>query len=231
VKLARRPSAVIFDLDGVLLDTEPLYTQATAEIVGEYGAVFDWAIKGDMIGRSALDGAEYLVNALGIRDRLAPEEYLRRRAPRLDALFPSAREIPGARAFVSRLAQLGIPLAVATSSERYQYELKITHHDWFGAFRAVVCGDDPRIGALKPAPDIFLVTACELGVTPEQCLVFEDSLAGVASALAAGMQVVALPDPAMDSSRYASAHLVVRSYAEIVLDELGLEAPGAPRSA
>lgn len=222
MKLARRPRAVIFDLDGVLLDTEPLYTQATQEIVAEHGAVFDWSVKGDMIGRSALDGAEYLVDRLGIRASLSPEEYLRRRKPRLDALFPTAREITGARAFVEELLASGVPLGLATSSERYQFELKTSRHGWFDGFRAVVCGDDPRIGALKPAPDIFLVTAAELRESPEDCLVFEDSLAGVESARRAGMQVVALPDPAMDASRYTEAHVVVRSYGEIVPADLGL---------
>jgi pseudouridine-5'-monophosphatase len=217
--LARRPSHVIFDLDGVLLDTEPLYTSATQQIVGEYGKVFDWSIKGDMIGRSALDGARTMIEALGVP--LEPEEYLRRRKPILDALFPTAPEIPGARRFVAQLAERRIPLALATSSETYQYHLKIERHDWFSTFEIVVCGDDARIHALKPAPDIFLVTAGELGAHPEDCLVFEDSLAGVEAAKAAGMQVVALPDREMDASRYTLADVVVRSYEDIRLADLG----------
>lgn len=218
--LVRRPSHVIFDLDGVLLDTEPLYTRATQEVVGEFGAVFDWSVKGGMIGRSDIEGARYLVAALGIP--LEPEEYLRRRKPILDALFESAGEIPGARAFVGELANRRVPLGLATSSARYQFELKTRGHRWFDVFQAVVCGDDPRIFALKPAPDIFLVTARELGVDPADCLVVEDSLAGVEAALAAGMQVVALPDPEMDAERYAHAHLVVRSFGELSTDDLGL---------
>src|SRR6185503_4824146 len=98
MKLRRRPTHVIFDLDGVLLDTEPLYTRATQEIVGEYGKVFDWSVKADMIGRSAIDGARYMIAALEVP--IAPEEYLRRRKPILDALFPTAEEIRGARSFV-----------------------------------------------------------------------------------------------------------------------------------
>ena len=220
--LARRPTHVIFDLDGVLLDTEPLYTRATQEIVGEYGKVFDWSVKADMIGRSAIDGARHMISALEVP--IDPEEYLRRRKPILDSLFPTAEEIRGARSFVERLVALRIPLGLATSSETYQYRLKIERHAWFSSFRTVVCGDDPRIVALKPAPDIFLVTASQLGVQPEDCLVFEDSLAGVESAKAAGMQVVALPDPEMDASRYTRADVVVRSYEEIVLSDLGLSA-------
>ena len=204
---------VIFDLDGVLLDTEPLYTRATQEIVGEFGKVFDWSVKGDMIGRSAMDGARYLVSTLDVP--LAPEEYLARRKPILERLFAEAQEIPGARAFVEALHERGIPLAVATSSEVSLYRRKTAHHAWFRLFDAVVCGDDPRIGALKPAPDIFLVVAKELGAAPERCLVIEDSLAGVEAALAAGMRVIALPDSHMDRTRYQHAHRVIGSYHEL----------------
>ena len=217
---ARRSAHVIFDLDGVLLDTEPLYTRATQEIVGEFGKVFDWSVKGDMIGRSAIDGARHLVAALGVP--LAPEEYLTRRKPILDALFPIAEPIAGARELVAQLAEKRLPLAVATSSDAYQFRLKTSRHDWFSVFGTIVCGDDPRIAKLKPAPDIFLVTAEALGARPEDCLVFEDSLAGVAAARAAGMQVVALPDPNMDAGRYGDAHVVLSSFADLVLSDVGL---------
>ncbi len=215
-----RPTHVIFDLDGVLLDTEPLYTQATQEVVDEFGVVFDWSVKSGMIGRSDLEGARHLVRSLGIA--LEPEEYLRRRKPILDRLFATAAEMPGARALVERLRERGVPLGVATSSAQYQYRLKTAHHDWFGAFSAVVCGDDPRVAAPKPAPDIFLVTARELGAEPARCVVFEDSLSGVAAARAAGMLVVALPDPAVDAAQFSAAHRVARRFDELDLDELGL---------
>jgi pseudouridine-5'-monophosphatase len=220
VKLSRKPTHVIFDLDGILLDTEPLYTRATQEIVGEFGKVFDWSVKGDMIGRSAIDGARHLIRALDVP--LEPEEYLRRRKPILDALFRTAEPIAGAPELVAELGRRGVPLAVATSSEHYQYRLKIERHAWFSVFAAVVCGDDRRIRELKPAPDIFLITAEELGVAPQDCLVFEDSIAGVAAARAAGMQVVALPDASMDASRYTDAHVVIRSYDELRLEDIGL---------
>ncbi len=192
MRLSRPFTHVIFDLDGVLLDTEPLYTQATQAIVSEFGKVFDWSVKGDMIGRSALDGARYLAEKLELP--IEPEEYLRRRKPILDELFLTAQEMPGARALVEMLSAR-VPVALATSSTEEQFQLKTRHHPWFADFSPVVCGDDPRVKQLKPAPDIFLVTAEELGAGPADCLVFEDSLAGVAAARAAGMQVIAMPDP------------------------------------
>jgi pseudouridine-5'-monophosphatase len=211
---------VIFDLDGVLLDSEPIYTEATRQVVAPYGKVFDWSIKGEIIGRSSVEGARHVVSALGLP--LTPEDYLRRRRPLLEALFREVTEIPGARRFVESLHARAVPLAVATSSEAPLYRLKTAHHSWFEQFAVIVCGDDPRITRLKPAPDVFLVTAQLLGVSPERCLVFEDSLAGVSAARAAGMQVIALPDPAMDKSRYAEADLVISGYDELTPADIGL---------
>ena len=220
MKLRARPSHVIFDLDGVLLDTEPVYTRATQQILDEFGKVFNWSVKGNMIGRSSLDGARYLMQALDVP--LDPEEYLARRRPLLDRMFPEVEEIAGASALVRALHERGVPMIVATSGESALTRLKLQRHAWFSVFCSVISGDDPRIGALKPAPDIFLVAAQELGADPATCLVFEDSLAGVEAARAAGMQVVALPDPQMDASRYTDAHVVIQSYASLDLAELGL---------
>ena len=142
---------------------------------------------------------------------------------RLDELFALSREKPGAEAFTRDLAERGVPTAVATSSEHHLFDRKtIDHAEWFSLFGAVVVGDDPRVRKGKPAPDIFLVAAEELGCPPEDCVVFEDAPVGVAAALAAGMQVVALPDEAMDREAYAEADLVIGAYAEICPEDLGL---------
>jgi HAD superfamily hydrolase (TIGR01509 family) len=217
---ARRRTTVLFDLDGVLLDTEPLYTQATQEVVGEFGVVFDWSVKAGMIGRSDQEGARHLVDSLKIA--LTPDEYLRRREPILDRLFSTTRVMPGARELVRDLLQRRVPMGVATSSSSRQFRLKTGHHDWFGSFGAIVCGDDPRVGAPKPAPDIFLVTAASLGASPEECVVIEDSLSGVQAAQAAGMRVAALPDPGVDAARFAHADWVLRSLADLDLASLEL---------
>jgi pseudouridine-5'-monophosphatase len=116
-----------------------------------------------------------------------------------------------------------VPQAVATSSEKKLFELKISRHrGWFSIFAAAVTGDDPRVAAGKPAPDIFLVAARELGVDPKACVVFEDSPAGLESARAASMQVVAVPDPAMARSRFADADLVIEDFRDLLPEHLGL---------
>jgi len=217
--LARPVTHILYDLDGVLLDTEHFYTEVTQEIVGAYGRRFDWSIKSHMIGRPALESARYLVRALELP--ITPEEYLKRRAVRLEELFVTTAARPGAEAFTRAAARLGYPQAVATSSERRVFELKTQRHAmWFSLFAAVVLGDDPRVAEGKPAPDIFLVAAAELGADPAACLVFEDAPAGVAAARAAGMQVVALPDPAMDRSRYDDADVVAEGFESLDVEEL-----------
>jgi pseudouridine 5'-phosphatase len=134
-------SHVIFDLDGVLLDTEKLYTQATQEVVGVFGKTFDWSLKSRMMGRDELDAARVLVAELGLP--ITAEEYLARQLPIAEALFRVAEELPGAEAFVASLCERGHVLAVGTSSTLRLYQMKTEHHAWFSRFSAVVSGDHP----------------------------------------------------------------------------------------
>ena len=216
----RRPAThVIFDMDGVLLDTERLYTQATQQIVGRFGKTFDWSVKGNMIGRPALDSARYLVETLALP--LTPEAYLEERAVIFEELMPTAAAMPGARELTDALVARGIPIAIASSSSRAMFDLKTTRHrDWFATFDIIVLGDDPQVKNGKPAPDIFLVAAQALGANPLDCVVVEDAPAGVQAARAAGMRVVAVPDIGMDRCRFTDAHRVVQSLVQLNPDKL-----------
>ena len=219
--LLRRPvTHVVFDMDGVLLDTEHLYTEATQRIVGRYGRTFDWSVKGHMIGRPARDSARYLVETLQLP--ITADDYLREREALFETLMPTAQAMPGARALTDALRARAVPLAVATSSARPIYDLKtVNHRDWFASFAVVVTGDDPRIERGKPAPDIYLLAARELGADPAQCLAIEDAPAGVEAARAAGMQVIAVPDPALGHARVAAADVVLDTLVGLGPAQLG----------
>ena len=201
---------VIFDMDGVLLDTEGLYTQVTQQIVSRYGKTYDWSVKAHMIGRPALESARFLVETLALP--IAPERYLVEREMLLRELFQHARPMPGAERLVRHFHASGVRQAVATSSSREFFDLKTRRHsDWFDLFDEVVTGDDPEVGQGKPAPDIFLTAARRIGAAPADCLVFEDAPSGMQAANAAGMAVLVVPDPNMDRELYGGAHQILDS--------------------
>ncbi|WP_095165521.1 HAD-IA family hydrolase [Pseudomonas sp. Irchel 3H3] len=215
--------AVIFDMDGLLLDTEGIYTEVTQIIAQRYGRTFDWSIKQNIIGRGAADLARYVVQALELP--ISAEEFLRVREPLMQERFPLALAMPGARELVEHLQANNIPIAVGTSSSSQSFAQKTTlHRDWFALFDTIVTADDPEVGAAKPAPDIFLTAARRLGVAPEDCLVFEDSPFGVTAAKAAGMTAVAVPDAAMADEKYAHADSILRSLKAFSLQAYGLPA-------
>lgn len=215
-------TAVIFDMDGLLLDTEGIYTEVTQIISDRYGGKkFDWSLKQNTIGLGARDLATYIIGALELP--LSIEEYLEARTPLMNERFPLAKAMPGAEALVRHLSANRVPIAVGTSSSRHFFDLKTTlHKDLFALFDTVVTADDPQVGAAKPAPDIFLVAAQRLGIPPAQCMVFEDSPFGITAAKAAGMLAIAVPDAAMPAEKFAHADRVIASLESFQPQSFGL---------
>lgn len=214
---------MIFDLDGVLLDTEPLYTEATQRIVGQYAKTFDWELKARTLGGDAEYGARLVVAELNLP--LTPEAYLEERTSILRDLFADAPAVTGAEEWVATLLASGVSVAVGTSSYRELCDIKLRNHAWLREIGVFVCGDDPSVQRCKPSPDIFMVAASRLGVAADDCLVFEDSPAGVTAARAAGMQVIALPDLRLNRHLVSHADLILDGYAELSLATLGLAQP------
>ncbi len=211
----------LFDMDGLLLDTEIIYTEVTQSIVSRFGKTFDWSIKANMIGLPAMVSAKYLVNTLQLP--ISAETYLQERDQLLCAKFPTCRAMPGAENLIRNLHSHAIPMAVATSSSRDLFNLKTAkHQNWFKLFNTIVTGDDPEIKHGKPAADIFNVAAKRLNANPQNTLVFEDAPSGLAAGIAAGMRVIVVPDPNMDQSRYQTAERILNSLEEFKPEEFGM---------
>lgn len=199
---------IIYDCDGLLLDTERLNRQVNQTIARRHGKVFNATVHRQMIGRTATDSAQIIIDRLQLP--LTCEAYLSQRYELITKLYPTAEPLPGAKLLTEHFARHGIPQAIATSSIHQRFSQKIVRHQsWMELFQCIVTGDDPAIRQGKPAPDIFLVAAHRLGASPENCLVFEDSPAGVAAARQAGMTVVAVP--AGDLTLFQTADNVVES--------------------
>ena len=216
-RLAKTPTAVIFDLDGVLLDTEPLYTTAANRVLKPWGKEIDWSLKGQIMGKHPMQSAKLVLDALGVP--LTPEEYVTLRKRELRELFRGPPAMPGAEAWLATLRQAGVPLGIGTSSTRELCDLKFESHAFLREVSPIVCGDE--VAERKPAPDIFLKVAELLNQTPNNCLVFEDSPAGVRAAKTAGMQVIAVAAEGLDRSLLRRADWIVSSYDEVTLQSIG----------
>lgn len=224
--MARTIRGALLDLDGTLLDTEPIYFKSYAAAAAELGKpdyTFDH-VHQHLLGRQELLGAANFLRILEIPD-MTPHELIELRDKFLVDLMPSAGPLPGAVETVSALKRL-MPCALATSSMRSQLHLKQQHNgDMFAAFDAIVCGDDDGVrGKGKPDPAIFLAAAAQLGVPASECVAFEDSIAGVQSAKAAGCLVVGIPDSRLNMADFMAAgpDIVLKSLEDFHVGLLGL---------
>lgn len=191
--------AVIFDLDGTLIDTEFHSQAAGIEAFADHGISIDRAFLHAMIGQDDATTAGVICRAFPALDFAAFSETWGRAVAR-----NLATGIPLKAGATDLLSRIDLPMAIATSSTRAQADMKLALTGLLPFFRHVVTVND--IKHAKPAPDAYLHTAQLLGVDPARCLVFEDSEPGARAAHAAGMTVVQVPDILPASGLYA--HLV-----------------------
>lgn len=190
LSLPRTPSAVIFDMDGLLFDTEALYQRAIAAASAEGGYDLSAASR-LMIGRP-LDQSRCLLREL-YGPAFPLEDFINAMFRHFDLLAVHCLHVkPGVRELLDILDDLQLPRAIATSSAHHRVQDHLTAHKLGERFSAIVGHGDYT--ASKPAPDPFLVAAGRLGVEPRLCLALEDSPNGVRSAFAAGMMTVMVPD-------------------------------------
>jgi HAD superfamily hydrolase (TIGR01509 family) len=185
------PAAVVFDMDGLLFDTEALYEEAIRAAASEAGHDFNPALFRHMLGGVWLKNRALLLDHFG---DAFPIDELRTAWMRHFALMAETRLAlkPGAAELLDTLDELRLPRAIATSSSHHDVHHHLAAHGLTGRFDAIVANGDYAAG--KPAPDPFLKAAQLLRAEPVSCLALEDSFNGVRSASAAGMMTVMVPD-------------------------------------
>src|SRR5438094_9507463 len=183
--------AVIFDLDGVLADSEPWWNEIDKKLLGEYGIVYRGEYHRNVLGVSYQLAVEFYKKTFGLS---APTEELMWRREEIAAEFFANRVglFPSTRQTLEHLRQMNLRLAVATSSVSASALPFLDRHQLTAFFDVIVTGDEIEHG--KPHPDIYLRAAAKLNVAADACLVIEDALAGIAAAKAAKMCVAAIPD-------------------------------------
>jgi HAD superfamily hydrolase (TIGR01509 family) len=187
----RTVEAVVFDLDGVLIDSEHVWDEARQELARERGGRWTDTASRDMMGMSSLEWSRYMHDAIGLAD--PPEQISADVVRRLERIYRD--ELPlfeGAVEAVERLAARW-PLGLASSSNRELIDLVLDLSGTERFFRATVSSEEVPRG--KPAPDVYLEAARRLEVSPHRCAAIEDSENGILSAKAAGMRVLAIPNP------------------------------------
>ncbi len=201
--------AVIFDMDGVIIDSEPLHARVESEYFRELGLELSQEEHESFLGTSSRTMFSELKDRYGLKlpvEEMIAEERRRYLAALLEAPLPV---IPGIPVLVRELAADGFRLAVASSSPREQIDAVLDRSGLGGLMSAKVSGDD--VAESKPDPAIFLKAAGELDVPPSSCWVIEDSTNGVAAAVRAGMKVVGYKAPEAPAQDLSAALAVVDS--------------------
>ena len=189
----------LFDLDGTLLDSQWIYDEATQIMINKYGngEKYEWDVKILVYGAPIYESYNILQKRYDIK--LTLKEYLDNREEFLKEPFKNVKLFPGVRELTHKLKyKNNVKIAIATSSPQKAFDEKTEKHkDWVKEdIDKIITGDDKRIKNGKPAPDIFILAANELNLKPEECIIFEDAMNGIQSAINAGAKVVvAIPEP------------------------------------
>jgi HAD superfamily hydrolase (TIGR01509 family) len=184
-------AAVLFDMDGTLLDSERLWDAALRSLATHLGGVVSDGARMAMIGRNSAESMMIFYDDLGVSqpDPVADRRFV---VDRMAALYANElRWQPGAAELVAQVRAAGVPTALVTSTARRLVEVALASTLGADRFDVVVCGNE--VTAPKPDPESYLTAAAQLGVPIDRCVAIEDSPTGLASALAAGAVVVGVP--------------------------------------
>jgi HAD superfamily hydrolase (TIGR01509 family) len=217
---------VVFDLDGLLLDSEQVWDAAREELARERGGRWHPQAQRDMMGMSSPEWSRYMHDVIGLSE--PPDEINAEVVRRLERRYREHLPvIPGAREAVERLAEHW-PLALASSSNRELIDLALDLMGIADRFQATVSSEEVARG--KPAPDVYLEAARRLGIDPTRAAAIEDSHNGIRAGKAAGMRVIAIPNEHFPPAEevLAQADVVLRSLAELDPDAVSAAAPCRP---
>lgn len=209
-------NAVIFDMDGVLINSEPLHFQAERQLLARYGKELTPEVHAQLIGTTEEHTWNYLIGRFRLQannGQLKTEKAAIYHAI-LENYCPS---VPGAVQLVDCL-KTHLPLALASSSDRSDIDIVLSKLGIKGNFRVIVSGDEIRHG--KPHPEIYLTAAQRLGIKPQECLAIEDAVNGIASAKSAGMKVVAVTT-SFPRGKLADANYIIDGLHEFNMGWLG----------
>lgn len=211
--------AVIFDMDGVLVDSEPLYMAVERQSFARYGVALDEQEQARFVGTSQQQMWREIKVLYGIEVAIA--QLIAEHQQRVLSMLGQCKleAMPGVVRLLDELDRLGIPCALASSSPRQLVECVLERIGLQGRFEPIICGDEVAIS--KPDPHIFLLAAKGLGVAPPRCLVIEDSGHGVTAAKAAGMQCIGLMNPNSGQQALAGADWRYHNHEQIVHHHLG----------
>jgi HAD superfamily hydrolase (TIGR01509 family) len=210
--------ALIFDFDGLIVDTEGPAYQSWVEIFEEFGTELPLSIWETWIGGSPLgfDPCGYLESQLG--HTVDREALTARQAKREAELNAVQRALPGVREYIADAKRLGLKLGVASSSDRAWVLRHLERLGLLQEFDCIKGAEDVK--KVKPEPDLFLAVLDELGVRPEEAIALEDSPHGITSAQAAGLFCVAVPNALTSQLRTDHADLHLDSLADMPLEEM-----------
>ncbi|MGH7791373.1 MAG: HAD family hydrolase [Thermodesulfobacteriota bacterium] len=198
--------AVIFDMDGVMIDSEPLWEKTERILLGRRGIDYNPTYRDKIVGLNQKDSGKLLRETFSLLETV--EELLEERTKILLSLYEKELElVPGLLTLLNELKENGFNLALASSSPYKIIKFVLDKFSLNEFFRVVVSGDFVKLG--KPHPDIYLHTAKELGVKPWECVVIEDSINGLKSAKAASMLCIALPDKRLSPKEFEIADLML----------------------
>jgi HAD superfamily hydrolase (TIGR01509 family) len=216
--------ALIFDFDGIVIDSERLLADLAIEAAAELGASLTLADIGHLFGSTESDHLweELLMARLGRAGGLAELEALV--TPRLREGIVTLPLMPGVAALLETARQRGLATALATGHDPERLGMHLTRLGLTQSFDAIVTSDTVALG--KPAPDIYLAVAARLDVAPHECLVLEDSVPGCEAALAAGMRVIACPTSVSAHCEYPAGISRVVSLVDVDLAALSPELRG-----